>query len=291
LIGAGISGLTGYLASGTTAAQAGGFKMGDGFLGIGGSGPSLGSAVWSGVGSQGIGSLLSTSAPTGGVGGASNLQVTGGGGASLSGGSGNDTLAGGTPGGDRLTGSPATTTAAAAPIAHAEKIQQAMNSPTTQGLISKGLSAEQALKVQGLSLTPDPASGNALGGLGGFMKNNPLLTAGAIGGGLYLLNQADKPEPGIAGALAPDSQWRNPGGAALLASNPRQYGFDSRKFMSTGGHVDGPGGPKEDAIPAMLSDGEFVMTAKAVEGAGLGDRIKGAKAMYQMMKKLEGRAA
>jgi hypothetical protein len=40
----------------------------------------------------------------------------------------------------------------------------------------------------------------------------------------------------------------------------------------------------------MLSDGEFVMTAKAVLGAGNGDRDKGAAKMYDMMAKFEGMA-
>jgi hypothetical protein len=40
----------------------------------------------------------------------------------------------------------------------------------------------------------------------------------------------------------------------------------------------------------MLSDGEFVMTAKAVRGAGGGDRREGAKRMYEMMDRLEGAA-
>ena len=37
----------------------------------------------------------------------------------------------------------------------------------------------------------------------------------------------------------------------------------------------------------MLSDGEFVFTAKAVRNAGGGDRRLGAKKMYEMMKNLE----
>ena len=45
--------------------------------------------------------------------------------------------------------------------------------------------------------------------------------------------------------------------------------------------INGPGGPKEDKIPAMLSDGEFVFTAKAVDNAG------GPKAMYKMMNRLD----
>lgn len=37
----------------------------------------------------------------------------------------------------------------------------------------------------------------------------------------------------------------------------------------------------------MLSDGEFVFTAQAVENAGGGSRREGAKRMYEVMKNLE----
>jgi len=59
------------------------------------------------------------------------------------------------------------------------------------------------------------------------------------------------------------------------------------KYSAAGGEVSGPGGPKEDKIPAMLSDGEFVVTAKAVENLGNGDRYAGAKRMYDMMNSLD----
>jgi len=39
-----------------------------------------------------------------------------------------------------------------------------------------------------------------------------------------------------------------------------------------------------------LSDGEFVMTAQAVRGAGNGSRQKGMQQMYDMMRTFEGRA-
>tara|TARA_R110000787_G_scaffold11710_3_gene38363 strand:+ start:190 stop:1359 length:1170 start_codon:yes stop_codon:yes gene_type:complete len=55
----------------------------------------------------------------------------------------------------------------------------------------------------------------------------------------------------------------------------------------SGGPVNGPGGPKEDLIDAKLSDGEFVMTAKAVENYGGGNREAGAKRMYEMMNQLD----
>ena len=53
------------------------------------------------------------------------------------------------------------------------------------------------------------------------------------------------------------------------------------------GMINGPGTGTSDSIPAMLSDGEFVMTANAVKGFGNGNRNKGAKVLQGMMKKAE----
>jgi hypothetical protein len=61
-------------------------------------------------------------------------------------------------------------------------------------------------------------------------------------------------------------------------------------FAAAGGSVNGPGTGTSDSIPAMLSDGEFVMTAQAVRGAGNGSRKAGVKKMYNMMRKFEGAA-
>jgi hypothetical protein len=57
------------------------------------------------------------------------------------------------------------------------------------------------------------------------------------------------------------------------------------------GQISGPGTETSDSIPAMLSDGEFVMTAKAVRGLGKGSRREGAKKMYALMHQLERNAA
>ena len=62
------------------------------------------------------------------------------------------------------------------------------------------------------------------------------------------------------------------------------------KFPRRTGPINGPGTGTSDDIPAMLSDGEFVFTAKAVRNAGDGSRRKGAARMYRLMKKLEGGA-
>lgn len=57
------------------------------------------------------------------------------------------------------------------------------------------------------------------------------------------------------------------------------------------GPISGPGTGTSDSVPAMLSDGEFVFTAKAVRAMGNGSRRKGAKRMYAMMKQLERKAS
>jgi hypothetical protein len=89
-----------------------------------------------------------------------------------------------------------------------------------------------------------------------------------------------------------------------IRSGRFQYGFNPRDFYGNnpyyqrgqftrarqGGQIDGPGTGTSDSIPAMLSDGEFVMTAKAVRGAGGNDRKEGAKKMYAMMRKFENEA-
>ena len=60
-----------------------------------------------------------------------------------------------------------------------------------------------------------------------------------------------------------------------------------RMMAANGGEVKGPGTGTSDSVPARLSDGEFVLTAKAVRGAGGGDRDLGAARMYDMMSELE----
>ena len=59
--------------------------------------------------------------------------------------------------------------------------------------------------------------------------------------------------------------------------------------LQGGGFSQGPGTGTSDSIPAMLSDGEFVMTADAVRGAGGGNRREGARKMYETMDRLEAR--
>jgi len=67
-------------------------------------------------------------------------------------------------------------------------------------------------------------------------------------------------------------------------------GGEMQNFPRKTGYIGGPGTETSDSIPAMLSDGEFVMNAKAVRGAGNGSRERGVRKMYDMMRAFEGGA-
>jgi len=68
-------------------------------------------------------------------------------------------------------------------------------------------------------------------------------------------------------------------------------GGEMESFPRRMGAIAGPGTETSDDVPAMLSDGEFVMTARAVRGAGNGSREKGVRRMYDMMRMFEGGVA
>lgn len=97
-------------------------------------------------------------------------------------------------------------------------------------------------------------------------------------------------EGGIAAAPAENSFMNQ-------VSNFAKGGISSLNLYNKGGfprrtgQISGPGTEKSDDIPAMLSDGEFVMTARAVRGMGQGSRREGAKRMYKLMSMLEKNAA
>jgi hypothetical protein len=75
-----------------------------------------------------------------------------------------------------------------------------------------------------------------------------------------------------------------------IASLGYKAGGKVRTYPRKTGAINGPGTETSDSIPALLSDGEFVFTAKAVRGAGGGSRRAGAKRMYALMKALENKA-
>jgi hypothetical protein len=147
---------------------------------------------------------------------------------------------------------------------------------------------------------------------GQFIKNNPL-AAGALGLGAIGALSSDEdegvemPEPPKAGSVSPldlstpDVSYYDPETQSYGAAAPTYRSLKDGGFPRKTGQISGPGTEKSDDIPAMLSDGEFVMTAKAVRGLGalngaskddkLEQRRKGAKQMYDMMDKLEKKVA
>jgi hypothetical protein len=84
------------------------------------------------------------------------------------------------------------------------------------------------------------------------------------------------PEDLIQGEM--DNPWYQPGGF---------WNKGGIASLENGGGVNGPGTGTSDSIDAKLSDGEFVMTANAVENLGGGDRYEGARKMYDMMNMLD----
>lgn len=78
------------------------------------------------------------------------------------------------------------------------------------------------------------------------------------------------------------------GGIARLADGGAMPEVDLR--MSGGGLKDPMGSGNKDTIPALLADGEFVMTKQAVKGIGNGNHDRGIAMLYAMMDNNEKKA-
>jgi hypothetical protein len=101
----------------------------------------------------------------------------------------------------------------------------------------------------------------------------PALSGGsprmAAYGGIMNLNMGGMPRYNYGGGV----QYFNQGGmprynVAMAEGGDMDATINIEDFPAKDGQIDGPGTEVSDDIPAMLSDGEFVMTAKAVKGAG-----------------------
>jgi len=64
-------------------------------------------------------------------------------------------------------------------------------------------------------------------------------------------------------------------------------GMDPSQFPRMDGDINGPGTETSDDIPAMLSDGEFVMTGQAVRGAGTYDMAMDPKGIISLVPTFE----
>ena len=90
------------------------------------------------------------------------------------------------------------------------------------------------------------------------------------------------------GTNNPEQNAMNAAGIMGLPLNTNPAGATELDLRETGGFIPPVGvKEKEDDIPAMLSNNEFVFTADAVRGMGGGDVDKGAQRLYDQMKMLE----
>lgn len=165
-------------------------------------------------------------------------------------------------------------------------------------------------------------SDGMFGGVMDFVKENPMTSLGLGTLALGALSSPEEEEeisnpdygrPGEAWDVEyrgirydlDDSEERNAYNARKAADrreyNEREpvraahggamYGHDKMSYDTPiTGEVSGPGTGTSDSVPARLSDGEFVLTAKSVRGAGAGDRDVGAARLYDMMAELEATA-
>jgi hypothetical protein len=128
--------------------------------------------------------------------------------------------------------------------------------------LEMGLSPKEAMEkvkedIERMGMSPNKVEGRGLAAIGGKMdsaSDNAMQAAGIEG--------------------------------LPVRQNPK--GVKELDLRETGGFIQPVGiKEKEDDIPAMLSNNEFVFTADAVRGMGEGNVNVGAQRMYDMMKKLE----
>ena len=153
---------------------------------------------------------------------------------------------------------------------------------------------------------PVTDSTGILSKIGTFAKENPFTTAGIAGLGLTALGGGfddDDEKKTTETAMRPYPTGKPRLGVGIVDGvefdlndeeerkeyfrRVREKQGIGRMMAANGGEVNGPGTGTSDSVPARLSDGEFVLTAKAVRGAGGGDRDLGAARMYDMMSELE----
>ena len=170
-----------------------------------------------------------------------------------------------------------------------------------------GLGGATAKATTAKKMADAAATGAAKGGFS-LMSPGGILTATSLAG------LAEKKEPSQGpifekGERLPDYE----GGVVVKPyyspiTNQRYMTLEEKEnaensvgIMSAaaGGYIEGPGTGRSDDVKAgifqngqkvqeaRLSDGEFVMTRKAVDNAGGGDREKGAARMYALMNDLE----
>ena len=183
--------------------------------------------------------------------------------------------------------------------------------PNSPSGMSAGMAAERGVSAGITPTTAAQAGGGFFDKVGNYISANPLQSAAIAGGAGLLLGGALTPTTKGASLKTAERQmtpeeiasmsYRGPTSSTPYTGDVRVPTYSPNPIYAArggqievdarvGGHLKGPGTGTSDSIPAKLSDGEFVMTAKAVKGAGGGSRAAGAKRMYDMMHQFEKRA-
>ena len=209
-----------------------------------------------------------------------------------------------------------------------QKAQDAFYTQPTEGLTATQ-AAKLAAEAGVSNATPGYADfiSKQMAGTSGGIKLLPTAAAGlgvaALAGGFDPIEPAEVPDPyegpsASEARLAEDPDKYRTGVApqptyltvadTIIPTRPAPqrtvFDFDYEKYLQPvaaaaggemsfprrNGYISGPGTETSDDIPAMLSDGEFVMTAQAVRGLGNGSRKEGVRKMYDMMRAFEGGA-
>jgi len=200
----------------------------------------------------------------------------------------------------------ATQTYGATNEATSEAVQADQQQNVSQSNLTPVADTRGIMSALGDVITGDGGRGNALkqlfmpdpeGDPDPFRRFAPALlaaiAAGKMGGAFDPVQQQQQQQFG--GITGQGLLNQNPGyriGVPTLARGYAQGGdIDPSTFPRRTGAINGPGTGTSDDIPAMLSNGEFVMTEQAVRAAGNGDHDAGVRNMYQMMNGLESRMA
>ena len=99
----------------------------------------------------------------------------------------------------------------------------------------------------------------------GNVRGRGNIVPGAKGGRAYRQQRQETVNTGI----TPFEYKAMQGGGAL---NRQMF---AQNFMPNGGDIRGPGGPKDDLIPVMASNGEYMLSKAAVDQAGGGNHARG----------------
>ena len=122
----------------------------------------------------------------------------------------------------------------------------------------------------------------------GYAEANPEMFNAGLGALTSVLTAAlrDMPEqkgsqvrtqtlPGNAARRRSQLQNINPIGGSSVTFAKEGKVLQRPMFMPHGGPMNGPGGPKDDLIPVMASNGEYMLSKAAVDAAGGGSHAKG----------------